>query len=58
MEKIEVHILECERGWGSRIDETKGFDTMKEAEEFCEDFNKDNNLSKVPDWYMVAIIQK
>lgn len=29
--KTIVHIIESERGWGSKIDERKEFDTIKEA---------------------------
>ena len=52
--KAKVIIIESERGWGQRIDETKYFDSKKEAEEFCKEYNKDNNLPYVPDWYMKA----
>lgn len=53
---IKVVIIESERGWGQRVDEVKQFSTRKEAEEFVKDFNKDNNLPIVPDWYMRAEI--
>ena len=52
----KVVIIESERGWGQRIDETKEFPTYEEAVAFCEEFNKDNNQSTVPDWYMRADI--
>lgn len=32
--KIQVNIIESERGWGARIDERKFFDTYEEALEF------------------------
>jgi hypothetical protein len=54
--KIRVQIIESERGWGSKVDEVKRFDTQEEAEAFCNDYNKDNNLQQVPDWYMYATI--
>lgn len=50
----EVVIKQYERGWGSTVDEIKNFDTKKEADDFIEKFNKDNNKKVVPDWYMVA----
>lgn len=56
MEKYKVQIKEYERGWGSRVDEVKTFDTYDEAFEFCEEFNKENNLPYVPDYYMLAKI--
>ena len=49
-----VDIIESERGWGSKVDEVKYFDTMESAKEFCKTFNTDNNLDYVPDWYMRA----
>lgn len=54
--KTVVHIIESERGWGSKIDERKEFDTVKEAEEFVTSYNKQNDLPYVPDWYMYAEI--
>ena len=54
MKKFKVLIIESERGWGQRVDETKYFDTKEEAEKFIEDYNKQNNEDKVPDWYMYA----
>jgi len=53
---VRVFIIESERGWGQRVDEVMKFDTLKEAEEYCKEFNKDNTLPVVPDWYMVAKI--
>lgn len=54
--KIRVAIIESERGWGQKIDEVREFETLEEATIFCEDYNKDNNLPYVPDWYMYAKI--
>lgn len=56
MNKIRVVIVESERGWGTKIDEIKYFDTQEEAEKFCKEFNKDNPTDHVPDWYMQASI--
>lgn len=53
--KFKVDLIESERGWGQKIDETKEFDTYEEAVKFMDDFNKDNNKDSVPDWYMVAM---
>lgn len=50
-----VDIVEYERGWGSKIDETKYFDNELEAKQFAEAYNRKYNTSPtVPDWYMVA----
>lgn len=51
-----VDILESERGWGNRIDDTRYFETKQQAQEFVKEYNKDNNpLLPVPDWYMIAL---
>lgn len=52
----KVVIREFERGWGNKIDEIKEFDSLDLAVSFCAEFNKENNLDCVPDWYMVAEI--
>jgi len=52
--KFKVYVIESERGWGQRIDETRFFDTKEEAVEFVKDFNSHNTDDVVPDWYMRA----
>jgi hypothetical protein len=62
--KFKVYIMESERGWGQRVDEVKIFDSstydgdsdkaLAEAKKFVKEFNADNNLPDVPDWYMYA----
>jgi hypothetical protein len=62
--KFKVNLWEHERGWGSKIDEVKYFDSndyegdsdkaLSAAKEFVKEFNKDNTLPQAPDWYMVA----
>lgn len=49
-----VEIIESEAGWGQRLDETKYFETYEEAEKFMKEYNKKNNFSQVPNWYMYA----
>lgn len=49
-----VDIMEYERGWGSRLDETKYFDNKPEADAFVKKFNSRNIQPTAPDWYMVA----
>jgi hypothetical protein len=49
-----VDIVEHERGWGSKIDETLYFDNEDQARFYAETFNARNTEKTVPDWYMVA----
>jgi hypothetical protein len=49
-----VDLIEYERGWGSKIDETLYFDNEAEAREYCKNFNARNTAKEVPDWYMIA----
>jgi len=49
-----VNIIESERGWGQKVEDVKFFDSEQQANNFVTDFNKDNNLSYTPDWYMRA----
>lgn len=49
-----VDLVEYERGWGSKIDETIYFDNEIEARKYCQDFNAKNTAKVVPDWYMIA----
>jgi hypothetical protein len=52
--RYRVDLIESERGWGSKIDETRYFDDLKVAEDFVTDFNSQNDKNYVPDWYMYA----
>lgn len=50
-----VDIIESERGWGSKVDETIYFDNEAEARQYATDYNLKYNTAKVvPDWYMRA----
>lgn len=49
-----VDLIESERGWGQKVDETKYFDNLPEAEAFVKEFNSKNTAKVVPDWYMYA----
>ncbi len=49
-----VDIVEHERGWGSKIDETLYFDNEDQARFYAETFNTRNTAKTAPDWYMVA----
>lgn len=55
--KIRVQIIESERGWGQKVEETIYFDTKEEAEKYCVEYNSQNKDNSVPDWYMYATIQ-
>ena len=54
MKKYVVQIIESERGWGQRCDETQFFDTEQAALDFCVEYNAANKELTVPDWYMYA----
>ena len=50
-----VDIIESERGWGSKIDETIYFDNEQEARSYVKTYNDTyNTATEVPDWYMRA----
>jgi len=51
---FRVDLIEYERGWGSKIDETLYFDNEVEAREYVSTFNSKNTAKEVPDWYMIA----
>ena len=51
----KVQIIESEAGWGSKVDETKFFDSEKSAKDFIQQYNLEyNNQLTTPSWYMVA----
>jgi hypothetical protein len=54
VQAFRVDLIEYERGWGSKVDETLYFDNEAEARQYCKDFNAKNTETQVPDWYMVA----
>lgn len=54
---VKVPVLESERGWGSKIDDHMVCLSISDAETFIKEFNADNNLDVVPDWYMVALAE-
>lgn len=53
--KYTATIMEYERGWGSRVDEIREFDTEEDRDAFVKDFNSKNTADTAPDWYMVAV---
>ena len=54
IEMYRVDIIESERGWGRKIDETKYFDDEIEAKQFVTQYNSRNPPGPAPDWYMQA----
>lgn len=61
MSKTKVQIIESERGWGQRVDETKEFESYESAETYCREYNRKHNppvasTVSAPDWYMYAHI--
>lgn len=51
---FRVDIIESERGWGSKVNEVKYFDSEESAKNFCKEYNKCNTADTAPDWYMRA----
>ena len=49
-----VGIIESERGWGQKLDESRFFDTETDALSFCKKYNTYNTEEVAPDWYMQA----
>lgn len=49
-----VNIVEYERGWGSKVEDTLYFDNEPEALEYVRNYNSENVDPTVPDWYMMA----
>jgi hypothetical protein len=54
--KFCVNEVEYDLGWGSRVLDTKEFDTLQEANDYIAEFNSQNTCDRVPDWYMVAVL--
>jgi len=54
-----VEIIESERGWGSKVDETLEFSgptAEADAKKYVTDYNAKYNAEPiVPDWYMAAV---
>lgn len=51
---FKAALLEFERGWGSRVDEIREFETEEERDRFIAEFNAKNTADVAPDWYMIA----
>jgi hypothetical protein len=49
-----VDIIESERGYGQKLEDTLYFDNDLEAKAYCKTFNASNTDAFIPDWYMVA----
>ncbi len=57
--KTTVQIIESERGWGQKVDETLVFDKVEDAKEYVRLYNELYNppCADTPDWYMVAVLK-
>lgn len=49
-----VDMIKSERGWGTRINKTRYFDSEEDAMEFVNDHNKQYTYQPVPDQYIYA----
>jgi len=56
---VKVFIIESEKGWGQKIEDTEEFPTREKAENFCRAYNKKHCPPKkiTPDWYMYARLE-
>lgn len=52
--KHRVDYIESERGWGTKVDDTKLFDTEEEARAEVKRCNKDLPTDHVPEYYYMA----
>jgi len=51
-----VDIIESERGWGSKVDDSVYFTDRTEAAAWVKEYNdKFNPPVPAPDWYMMAV---
>lgn len=55
----KAYIVESERGFGSKVEDIREFDTEEERNSFIEEYNRKYNPgmydgSSAPDWYMAA----
>ena len=46
-QRYRVDLVEYERGWGSKIDDKKYFDSEESAKQYCRDYNSVNNSPTV-----------
>lgn len=54
-----VDLIEYERGWGSKIDETLYFDNEAEARQYCKDFNAKNTAKEwACNWLSIQRVAK
>lgn len=55
--KYAIDIIESERSWGQRLDETVYRDSKEEAEAYVKKYNAPNSSAAVPDWYSFAVLR-
>lgn len=51
---FKVTVIESESGWGQRIDDHMVCLSIEDAKNFIQEFNSENDLPNIPDWYMYA----
>lgn len=52
--RFRVQVIESERGYGQKVDETRYFNTYEEAADFRDRLNAKNTESRAPDIYWQA----
>ncbi len=52
--RFRVDVIESERGWGQKVDETRHFKTYEEAADFRDSVNAQNTEAEVPAIYWRA----
>ena len=56
--QFRVDIIESEAGWGSKVVDSKYFDTEIEARSWADIYNrKYNPPGATPSWYMIAVYE-
>lgn len=57
--KTKVFLIESERGWGQKVEETKEFPTREAAIKWATKYNQKHNppMAVTPDWYMYARVE-
>lgn len=53
-EVFAVDIIESERGWGRKVDDTLYSIDEEVIKEFTKEYNSKNTKSTTPEWYMIA----
>ena len=49
-----VTVIESDRFMGQKVDGYRRFETKEKAQKWVSEFNSENTLDYVPEWYMYA----